>query len=211
MATLKQFEDLDAWKEARELTQAIYRITSVGEFAHDYGLRDQIRRAAISIMSNIAEGFERGGDKEFLQFLSIAKGSCGEIRAQLYAALDQAYVSEVQFQNLVLSARNTERVCNEQRPDIRQSFPLLPNGADSRNARPSAQVCDHPDAGARGAIATTQYLLHGSVRHRAAGADPLAGAPPSTVAECYHRTASGVQCEHGQALAATLADHRHVV
>jgi four helix bundle protein len=101
MATLKRFEDIDAWKEARELTKAVYQITSVGEFARDYRLRDQIRRATISIMSNIAEGFERGGDKEFLRFLSIAKGSCGEIRAQLYAAFDQAYMSEAQFQDLI--------------------------------------------------------------------------------------------------------------
>jgi len=101
MATLKRFEDIDAWQKARVLTKAVYQVTSSGEFARDYGLRDQIRRAAVSIMSNIAEGFERGGDKEFQQFLSMAKGSCGEIRAQLYAAVDQAYISEVQFQDLV--------------------------------------------------------------------------------------------------------------
>jgi len=110
MATLRRFEDLDAWKEARELTKAVYRITSVGEFARDYGLRDQIRRATISIMSNIAEGFERGGDKEFLQFFSIAKGSCREIRAQLYAAFDQAYLSEVQFQDLVEKVTTISRL-----------------------------------------------------------------------------------------------------
>ena len=101
MATLKRFEDIDAWQRARTLTKAVYQVTSSGEFARDYGLRDQIRRAAVSIMSNIAEGFERGGDKEFQQFLSMAKGSCGEIRAQLYAAFDQAYISEAQFQDLV--------------------------------------------------------------------------------------------------------------
>jgi hypothetical protein len=93
---------------------------------------------------------------------------------------------------LVPNARNTERVCHEQRPDIRQSFPLLPNWEDCRHARPSAQVCDHTDAGARGAVAAPQYLLHGAVRHRAASADPLAGAPPSTVAECHHRPTSRV-------------------
>ena len=101
MARIEQFEDIDAWKKARELAQAIYEVTSVGEFARDFGLRDQIRRATVSILSNIAEGFERGGNKEFLQFLSQAKGSCGEIRAQLYVALDQLYLNDVQFQELI--------------------------------------------------------------------------------------------------------------
>ncbi len=101
MARLERFEDIDAWKEARELTKSVYQITSTGEFARDFGLRDQIRRAAVSVMSNIAEGFERGGDKEFLQFLSLAKGSCGEVRAQLYVALDQTYINDAQFQELV--------------------------------------------------------------------------------------------------------------
>ena len=101
MARLERFEDVDAWKKARELTRAVYQITSTGEFAHDFGLRDQIRRATVSVMSNIAEGFERGGDKEFLQFLSMAKGSCGEIRAQLYVALDQTYITETQFKDLI--------------------------------------------------------------------------------------------------------------
>ncbi len=101
MARLERFEDIDAWKEARELTKSVYQITSTGEFARDFGLRDQIRRAAVSVMSNIAEGFEPGGDKEFLQFLSLAKGSCGEVRAQLYVALDQTYINDAQFQELV--------------------------------------------------------------------------------------------------------------
>ena len=73
MATLERFEDFDAWKKARELTKSIYQVTSAGEFARDFGLRDQIRRAAISVISNIAEGFERDGSKEFLQFLSQVK------------------------------------------------------------------------------------------------------------------------------------------
>ena len=80
--------------------KSVYHITSAGEFARDFALRDQIRRAAVSVLSNIAEGFERDGNKEFSQFLSLAKGSCGEIRAQLYIALDQAYLSDVQFREL---------------------------------------------------------------------------------------------------------------
>ena len=95
--TIKRFEDIDAWKKSRESTRLVYEMSSQGDFARDFGLRDQIRRAAVSAMSNIAEGFERGGDKEFIQFLSIAKGSCGEVRAQLYVALDQGYISEPQF------------------------------------------------------------------------------------------------------------------
>ena len=81
---IQNFEDLEIWKEARGLTQAIYRLTRDSRFSKDFGLRDQIQRAAISIMSNIAEGFERGGNQEFIQFLYVAKGSCGEVRSQLH-------------------------------------------------------------------------------------------------------------------------------
>jgi four helix bundle protein len=88
MAEIKRFEDIEGWKEARELVSAIYAVSSKGSFAKDSELRDQIRRAAVSVMSSIAEGFERGGDKEFSQFLSLAKASCGEVRSQLYVALD---------------------------------------------------------------------------------------------------------------------------
>lgn len=87
--SIKYFEDLEIWKTARKLTNKIYKITSNGVFLKDYGLRDQMRRAAVSIMSNIAEGYERGGNQELIQFISISKGSCGEVRAQLYVAMDQ--------------------------------------------------------------------------------------------------------------------------
>ena len=110
MARLERFEDIDAWKKARALAKATYKITATGEFARDFGLRDQLRRAAISVVSNIAEGFERGGDKEFLQFLSLAKGSCGEVRAQLYVALDQAYINDAQFQELSEKAVEVSRL-----------------------------------------------------------------------------------------------------
>ena len=89
---VKYFEDLEVWKSARELTNRIYKLTGDGSFSKDFGLRDQIRRAAVSVMSNIAEGYERGGNQELIQFLSIAKGSCGEVRCQLYVALDQNYL-----------------------------------------------------------------------------------------------------------------------
>ncbi|MDD5138629.1 MAG: four helix bundle protein [Verrucomicrobiales bacterium] len=97
MAKIERFENLISWQKARELNRLVYGASRNSAFAKDFGLRDQIRSASISIMSNIAEGFERGGDKEFLQFLSIAKGSCGEVRAQLYAALDENYLTSEQF------------------------------------------------------------------------------------------------------------------
>jgi four helix bundle protein len=90
---VKNFEDLNIWKQARQLTQEVYRLTKTDKFLKDFGLRDQIRRAAISVMSNIAEGFERGGNQEFVQFLYVAKASCGEVRSQLYVALDQGYAT----------------------------------------------------------------------------------------------------------------------
>lgn len=83
MAKIKKFEDVESWKLAQTLTKRIYEVANPGKFAYDFGLKDQMRRASVSILSNIAEGFERGGDKEFLQFLALAKGSCGEARAQL--------------------------------------------------------------------------------------------------------------------------------
>jgi len=100
MAKIEQFEDIEAWQKARELANDIYTVTNAGPFARDYGLKDQIRRASVSILSNIAEGFERGGNEEFIQFLYIAKGSCGEVRAQLYVAKDQNYITGEQFHDL---------------------------------------------------------------------------------------------------------------
>ena len=100
MAKITRFEDLISWQKARELNRLVYKISRQVTFGKDFGLRDQIRRASISVMSNIAEGFERGGDKEFLQFLSNAKGSCGEVRCQLYAVLDENYLSGAEFSQL---------------------------------------------------------------------------------------------------------------
>ena len=110
MATIEKFEDIDAWKKARKLTQSIYRISGSGRFAKDFGLRDQMRRASVSIMSNIAEGFGRGGNKELIQFLSIAKGSALEIQSQLYVALDVGYLSKEQFRELYVKTDETVRL-----------------------------------------------------------------------------------------------------
>ena len=121
MAKIRKFEDIESWKRARKLANEIYSVTTVGKFTRDFGLRDQIRRASVSILSNIAEGFERGGDKEFLQFLSVAKGSCGETRAQLYVALDQAYISTAEFETLFESATEVSQLISGLMRYLRQS------------------------------------------------------------------------------------------
>jgi four helix bundle protein len=100
MAKINRFEEILGWQKARELTRQIYSISASAAFGKDWGLRDQIRRAAVSVLSNIAEGYERGGDKEFAHFLTVAKGSVGEIQSQLYVALDQQYLSKSQFEAL---------------------------------------------------------------------------------------------------------------
>ncbi|MDK9706372.1 four helix bundle protein [Trichloromonas acetexigens] len=110
MSSFQRFEDIEAWQKARELTKAIYAMSNDGQFARDFGLRDQIRRASVSIMSNIAEGFGRGGNKEFIQFLSTAKGSASEVQAQLYVALDAGYINQDQFQKLYSETEATARM-----------------------------------------------------------------------------------------------------
>jgi four helix bundle protein len=100
MATLSSFEDMEVWKRSRLFANDLYNLTVKGSFERDFRLRDQINGSAGSIMDNIAEGFERDGKKEFLQFLSIAKGSAGEVRAQLYRALDRNHISPEEFDRL---------------------------------------------------------------------------------------------------------------
>ena len=110
MATIKSFKDIDAWQNARKLTEAIYSITKSETFSKDYVLIKQIRRAAISVMSNIAEGFERSGTGEFIQFLSIAKGSIGEVESQLYIAFDQGYITKDQFDKINKLISSTKKL-----------------------------------------------------------------------------------------------------
>lgn len=102
--TFNRFEDIIAWQEARELTRGVYAATREGSFAKDFGLVDQIRRAAVSVGSNIAEGFDRGNTKEFLTFLGIAKGSVAEVRSQLYTALDVGHIDQAKFDELYAKA-----------------------------------------------------------------------------------------------------------
>jgi four helix bundle protein len=96
MATIKSFEEIEAWQRARPLSKEIFELKIFGSFSKDYRLRDQINRSTGSIMDNIAEGFERGGTKEFIQFLAIAKGSAGEVRSQLYRARDRKHLNDDQ-------------------------------------------------------------------------------------------------------------------
>ena len=100
MKKVQAFEDLIAWQKARELTKEIYAVTNSGRFQKDFGLSNQIQRAGVSIMSNIAEGFDRASRAEFHQFLVIAKGSCAEVRSHLYIAKDVGYLSPEQFSRL---------------------------------------------------------------------------------------------------------------
>ena len=100
MPTITRFEDIIAWQTAREITRRVYALTNAGAFARDYGLRDQMRRAAVSILSNIAEGFESRTQALFIEFLGRAKGSAGELRAQLYVALDVGYLDRSGFEQL---------------------------------------------------------------------------------------------------------------
>jgi four helix bundle protein len=107
MAKIICFEEIEAWQKARELTREIYKICSKKSFARDFGLKDQIQRASVSSMSNIAEGFERGSNREFIQFLGIAKGSAGETKSLLYVAKDCGYINSSSFQYLYNLASQT--------------------------------------------------------------------------------------------------------
>jgi len=121
MGKIEKFEDLDVWRLARSLAKLTCDVSSSGEFARDFALRDQIRRASISIVSNIAEGFERDGDREFIQFLSVAKGSCGEVRAQLYLAIDRNYLTQETFQELSQKHSELSRMISGLMRYLRQS------------------------------------------------------------------------------------------
>jgi four helix bundle protein len=109
-AKIERFEDLVAWQKARALAADIYRLTNKRPFSQDFGLRDQIRRAAVSVPSNIAEGFDRWGRAEFQHFLAIAKASCAELRTQLYIAHDVGYVDEETLKELHARAEEVSRI-----------------------------------------------------------------------------------------------------
>jgi four helix bundle protein len=118
MSKVERFEDLIAWQKARLLTCRIYESTQHGRWAKDFGLSSQIQRASVSIMSNVAEGFERGRRAEFHQFLSTAKASCAEVRSQLYVALDAGYLSREEFEALLSQAEEVGRIIGGLRTSV---------------------------------------------------------------------------------------------
>ena len=105
---ITRFEDIEAWKVARSLTDRVYQVTKTGVFSKDYGLKDQACRAAVSIMANIAEGFDAGSGAEFARFLGYAQRSCSELQSELYVALDQRYMSEEKFTEIYELAAKTK-------------------------------------------------------------------------------------------------------
>ena len=112
MAGDKRFEDLVAWQKARSLAAMVFDLTRRPDFSHDWSFANQMRRAALSIGSNIAEGFDRNRPREFHQFLSIAKGSCAELRSQLYMALDSGLITQPDFDRVNAAAEETSKVIN---------------------------------------------------------------------------------------------------
>ncbi|MCZ2127888.1 MAG: four helix bundle protein [Anaerolineales bacterium] len=128
MTTAKRFEELDVWQRAKDLTNLIYKYSTDGSFSRDFGLRDQMRRASVSIMSNIAEGFESQTQALFIKYLGYAKGSAGELRAQLYVAKDQGYITEEQFSEMFSNAE----ICGKQLAKFIQYLETQPNARRMR-------------------------------------------------------------------------------
>ena len=140
MAKVNSFEELEVWKLARVLAGKIHSFSSQGDFCKDYGFKDQIQRAAVSIVSNIAEGFERQSNNQFLHFLDIAVGSAGEVRAQLYLALDFGYIDRRQFLDATSDAKKIGRMLTK----LMQYLRTVPNRPDAPPVKPSNRQTD-PD------------------------------------------------------------------
>ena len=156
----RSFEELYIYQRARELANGLYAISRTGPFARDFSLADQIRRAGVSVMSNIAEGFERGSSTEFIQFLYIAKGSCGEVRAQLQLALDQGYLAADGHAALVDLARRTSGMISNfiahlQRTDYR----------GEKFARPQRQMAEEAEKRQRRLRAAQLVNIRAQQRH----------------------------------------------
>jgi four helix bundle protein len=117
---IEKFEDLIAWQKARKLTQTVYEATRQGTFARDFGLSGQIQRSSVSVMSNIAEGFERNRRAEFHQFLSMAKASCGEVRSQLYVARDIGYLNDESFDRLFEQSNEVSQIIGGLRASVQR-------------------------------------------------------------------------------------------
>ena len=121
MATVKKFEELKCWQMARELAREVYDCTRTGSFAKDYGLKDQMQRAVVSIGSNIAEGFERDSGSELVKFLGYAKGSAGELRSQLYTAFDVGYLTDEMFMALSEKSSYVAALISRFRDSVKRS------------------------------------------------------------------------------------------
>ena len=132
---IKNFEDLEIWQIARRLTQEVYTLVQTPKLSRDYGLRDQMQRAAVSIMSNIAEGFERGGNQEFVQFLYIAKASCGELRSQLYVALDQKYIDPQAANEMTMALKRLSAMIKHLVDHLKESGMRGPKYGGSNSSR----------------------------------------------------------------------------
>jgi four helix bundle protein len=120
MAGVERFEVFVAWQKARELARAVYDATTKNRFARDFGLRDQITRAAVSIMSDLAEGYERGTRSEFHQYIVVAKASCAEVRSDLYLAHDVGYLNPGHFERLMEQANEVARIVNALRSAVQK-------------------------------------------------------------------------------------------
>ena len=121
MTTIKDFEDLIAWQKARESAGNFYELTRQDRFSRDFGLRDQIQRAASSVMHNIAEGFESGSDPEFVRFLKMARRSAGEVQSELYLALDVSYITEEELKRTYGLATEVKRLINGMMTNLRKT------------------------------------------------------------------------------------------
>ena len=135
MAKIERFEDIVAWQKARGLVKEVYRVSSDGRFAKDYSLRDQLRRAAVSVMLNIAEGFARKTNKEFIQFLVIAHGSTAEVQSALYVAIDQKYISQTQFEALYKRTDEISKLIMGFSNYLRKSSASSHNSKNSTNSK----------------------------------------------------------------------------
>ena len=138
MATAERFEDLEVWQRARELANLIYDLSDTGIFARDFGLKDQMRRAAVSIMSNIAEGFESRTQGLFIDYLGRARGSSGELRSQLYIAFDRTYITEQDFE----IAFGFSTTCSKQLARLIQYLESQPNSRRIREDSVSYEIED---------------------------------------------------------------------
>lgn len=141
VGTFECFEEIEAWQKARVLVREVYRVSGHGAFLRDFVLRDQVRRAAVSVMSNIAEGYERGGTGEFMQFLSIAKGSAGELRSQFYAALDQGYFDQETFDRMLGLVKENSRLIAGLMNYLRKSSV---RGLKYKKNKPVDSICQQP-------------------------------------------------------------------